>query len=139
IKSFYDNKMDFGIDDVYQILLKFESGVIGHLLVDVVSRHDYRQFKLITSESIIVWDWDKKRVEWLTKKDEFKTEFWQTFPYDKNDNIFRIDGYNENITDEMYLDETRYFIDSVLGYEKYDYSLEDDLKILTLLEKIEER
>lgn len=127
------NTLNFGnnIDDVYHAILTFKSGLTAYLLIDVVSRFAYRHFKLLGSEGVIEWDWNKKEVSVF---DPNKTE-WQFY---KEDLGTAHEGYNPNIIEEMYIDEINHFLNAVRGKEKYHYSMEDDLKILDILYKIEE-
>lgn len=139
VKSYYKESMNWGIDDLYQVLIEFESGLIGHILVDVISRHDYRQLKILGSHGIINWDWDKKRVELLSKvrfrvSEILNNEIWDYYPYREG---ISIEGYNPNILEEMYIDELDHFIECILNIEQPNYTLEDDLKILKILEDIE--
>lgn len=127
------NTLDMGdhIDDVYQILLTFKSGLIAHLLVDVVSRYAYRHFKLLGSDGVIEWDWNTKKVGVF----DAKTQEWK---YYKEDAGVAQEGYNPNIIEEMYIDEMNHFLNAVRKKEKYHYPLEDDHVILDMLYKIEE-
>jgi hypothetical protein len=47
------------------------------------------------------------------------------------------DGYNKNITEEIYINELKSFIDAVLDGEEYPNNLKNDLRVLGLLEAIE--
>ncbi|MBD3352539.1 MAG: gfo/Idh/MocA family oxidoreductase [Candidatus Lokiarchaeota archaeon] len=127
-----ENSLDMGesIDDVYHSLLKFESGINGHLLVDVVSRFAYRQMKILGKKGVIEWDWSKQRVRvFKPEKNE-----WMGFNVGGGTNEA---GYNENIIEEMYINEIRHFLNSIRKKEEYHYSLEDDLAILNILYAIE--
>ena len=46
-------------------------------------------------------------------------------------------GYNKNIIEEMYIDEMRAMIAAVKGIRPFPNTLEDDIRILTILEKAE--
>ncbi len=123
--------MGEGIDDVYHALLTFKSGLIAHLLVDVVSRYAYRQFKLLGADGVIEWDWNTKQVGVYNPKNK-------KWKYYKEDSGVAQEGYNPNIIEEMYIDEMKHFLNSVQKKEQYHYTLEEDYKILELLYKIEE-
>jgi len=58
VKSFIGNTLNFGdgIDDIYHVLMKFESGLIAHLLVDVVSRKYIRHTKLLCASGVLEFD-----------------------------------------------------------------------------------
>ena len=125
--------LNFGdnIDDVFHVLITFKSGLIAHLLVDVVSRYAYRQFKLLGANGVIEWDWNKKQVGVYSPKNEE----WEYF----SEGVGAAqEGYNPNIIEEMYIDELKHFLDAVQKKVKYHYTLEDDKRILDVLYKIEE-
>ncbi|MFW9872378.1 MAG: cytidylyltransferase domain-containing protein [Candidatus Thorarchaeota archaeon] len=129
LKSYFKETMNFGIDDIYQILIEFESGVIGHLLVDVVSRRWTRKIEIMGSEGMIQWDWNTDLIEvW---KDELDMH---AINYEISNAAY---GYHNKITEQMYVDELNHFINVVQGLEELIYTLEDDLKILKILEDIE--
>ena len=127
------NTLNMGdnIDDVYQVLLTFKSGLIAHMLVDVVSRYAYRHFKLLGADGVIEWDWNTKQVGVFNPEN-------QEWKYFKEDTGTAQEGYNPNIIEEMYIDEMKHFLNAVKGKEKYHYTLEDDEKVLDILYKIEE-
>lgn len=133
VSGLVGNTLNMGnnIDDVYQVLLTFKSGLIAHLLVDVVSRYAYRHFKLLGADGVIEWDWNTKQVGVFSPEN-------QEWKYFKEDTGTAQEGYNPNIIEEMYIDEMKHFLNAVKGKEKYHYTLEDDEKVLDILYKIEE-
>src|SRR5262249_60830167 len=46
--------------DAYQLLLRFQSKVIGHLMVDVIARPAVRLFRLLGTAGTIEWDQGKR-------------------------------------------------------------------------------
>ena len=133
VSGLVGNTLDMGesIDDVYHVLITFKSGLIAHLLVDVVSRYAYRYFKLLGAKGVIDWDWNTKQVGVYDPKN-------QKWEYYKEDLGLAQEGYNPNIIEEMYIEEMKHFLNAVQKKEKYRYPLEDDLAILDILYKIEE-
>lgn len=122
------SNLDVDIDDVYQILLKFKTGVFGHLLVDVVSRYPTRYFRLLGEEGTIEWDWRKKSIR-LYQANE---KLWKNYTVDEG----RPEkGYT--VGEKMYIDEMRSFLRAIKGEEKYPYTFEEDWRILKLLYKAE--
>ncbi|MDR0571976.1 MAG: Gfo/Idh/MocA family oxidoreductase [Rickettsiales bacterium] len=133
IKGFYEKTidMDISIDDTYVSAIKYKSGVLGTLIVDVVSRSAVRQLIINGNNGQIIWDWNSKQVR----------------VYDANLNRWIIyndpeghseKGYNDNIIEEPYINEIKDFIDSVAGKKTFPNSLMDDHKILKVLYKLEE-
>lgn len=116
--------LDVKIDDVYQIILKFKSGMLGHMLIDVVARAPHRVFRVMGEEGVIAWDWSKKKVEVFTAKDKR----WREYPADEGKPE---KGYL--IGEKMYVDEMDYFLKAIMGEKKYPYTFEEDKKILNLL------
>ncbi|MFX0059059.1 MAG: Gfo/Idh/MocA family protein [Candidatus Hodarchaeota archaeon] len=133
VSSLIRNTLNMGedIDDVFHVLITFKSGLVAHLLVDVVSRYAYRFFKLLGADGVIEWDWNTKQIGVYNPKNEEWT-------YYKQEEGAAEEGYNPNIIEEMYIDEMRHFLNAIRKKEKYHYTLEDDLKILNVLYKIEE-
>lgn len=116
--------LDVKIDDVYQIILKFKSGMLGHMLIDVVARAPHRVFRVMGEEGVIAWDWSKKKVEVFTAKNKR----WREYLADEGKSE---KGYL--IGEKMYVDEMDYFLKAIRGEKKYLYTFEEDKKILNLL------
>jgi predicted dehydrogenase len=121
--------LDVNIDDAYQMLMKFKSGVLGHILVDVISRVPYRELKLIGEEGIIKWDWGEG-IKVFTARDKSWTDYSEATGT-------RVAGYDGKIKEEPYIEEMKRFIDAIRGERPFPYTLEDDLKVLNLLNEAE--
>jgi predicted dehydrogenase len=52
--------LEADIDDVYQVIMKFDSNVLGHIMVDVISRSADRSLKIFCEKGVIFWEWGKK-------------------------------------------------------------------------------
>jgi predicted dehydrogenase len=126
--------LEVEIDDIYQILMKFKNGVLGHMLVDVISRTPYRVCKLISEEGVITWDWGAG-VKVYTAKDRD----WKEYTEEQGTTV---EGYTDKIKEEPYIEEMRHFIEAIRGEIRYPYTLEEDKRILNILyaaEKSSER
>jgi len=123
------SNLDADIDDVYQLIFQFKSGIIGHLLIDVVSRKPTRTLRVIGEKGTIEWDWMEDMVQVYNAEKQKWTKF-------KERQGFREKGYVAK--ENMYIEEMTNFIKAIKGEEQYIYSLEEDLKILKLLEAAEE-
>jgi predicted dehydrogenase len=119
------SKLKADIDDVYQIIMKFESGVLGHLMVDVVSRTADRSFKIFGEEGSVFWDWGTG-VNVYTSKGQT----WTSYPERAGTTV---KGYDEKIKEEPYIEEMDVFIKAIKKEKKYPYTLEEDKHILELL------
>jgi predicted dehydrogenase len=125
--------LDVDIDDVYQVLLRFKQGTLGHMLVDVISRVPYRTCRFISEHGVIEWVWSDERVR-VFKADEGK---WSE--YREPEGITE-EGYIH--AENMYIEEMKCFVQAVQGEVEYPYSFAEDKRILDLLyaaEKSSER
>ncbi len=131
IIGFYGKTMDIGvdIDDTYVILLKFDE-CYGSLIVDVVSRYAIRNLILNMEYGQIIWKWDERAVKLY---DTFN-ERWIYYYYLQGQTV---EGYNQNIIEDMYVDELKAFIDTIKGKSPFPNSLDEDIKVLKLLEQVE--
>lgn len=112
------------IEDVYQLIFQFKNGIIGNLLVEVISRTPTRILRVVGEKGTIEWNW----MEDIVRVYNADTKEWEEFKEKKG---FREEGY---VTKEnMYIEEMKLFISAIKGEGEYIYSLEDDLKILKLL------
>ena len=79
--------LDIDVEDVADILLKFSSGVIGHIHLDYVQRTYSRKSKFVGEEGIITLDFNDGRVglfsvhdkqwKWFKQKDfELKLDYY---------------------------------------------------------------
>ena len=78
----------------------------------------------------IIWKWEEnvvKLFDGLNKR-------WIYYYSPQGESA---EGYNKNIIEEMYVDELKTFIDAVAGKGKFPNSLDEDIRILRLLEKME--
>jgi predicted dehydrogenase len=122
-------KLEADIDDVYQVLLQFESGILASMQVDVISRVAYRYFKMISEQGVILWDWESRMVKVYTAANKK----WAEYPQGQGK---AVEGYV--MEDDMYIKEMEHFIGAVQGKYPYMYTLEDDRRILELLYSAEE-
>ena len=116
--------LEIDIDDVYQLLMRFNNGVVGHLLVDVVARDAVRTFRLLGSEGTIEWKWADHKVHLFDAATKEWTEFDEPEP-SPGARIYHFRG--------MYIDEMRHFLSAISGREPYHYSLADDKRVLDTL------
>lgn len=122
------SNLEADIDDVYQLSFRFESGAIGNMLTEVVSRTPLRVLRVVGEEGTIIWDWLDDSV----KLYDAKTKVWSEH---KEDQGFREKGYLAK--EAPYIEEMKSFIEAINGLNGYPYSLEEDMKILNLLSSAE--
>lgn len=131
--GFFGKTMNVGadIDDTYVISLKFKQGY-GTLLVDVASRYAVRNLVLNMERAQIVWRWDEAAVNVY----EADNQRWIT--YRQRESTAQT-GYNKNIIEDMYIEELGSFINAVQGKGTFPNSLADDIEVLKVLYRIENR
>jgi predicted dehydrogenase len=117
--------LDVDIDDVYQIIMKFKNGVFGHMQIDIVSRVADRSCKIFGEEGVIFWNWGED-VRVYTAKDKQ----WKSHQEKRG---ISIEGYDEKIKEEPYVEEMKQFIRAIRKEDRYPYTLEEDKSVLRLL------
>ena len=131
IASFYGKTMDVGadIDDTYLISMAFGSA-FGSMTVDVVSRYALRSLILNMEQGQILWRWD----ETVVRLYDAANKRWINYNYPQGQ---AAGGYNQNISENMYIEELATFIKAANGETQWPNSLEEDIKVLELLEEME--
>jgi len=122
--------LDIDIDDVYQVMMKFKNGVLGHMQVDVVSRIADRSCKIFGERGVIFWNWGEDVRVYAAKDKQWKSH--------QEKKGISIEGYEEKIKEEPYEEEMKQFIRAIKKEEKYPYTLEEDKSILGLLHAAEQ-
>ena len=123
------SNLEIDIDDAYQIILKFKNKVLGNMLVDVISRVAERTCEIYGEKGNIRWEWGGG-VKVYTAEDRQWREYAEKAGT-------RVEGYDEKIKEEPYIEEMETFVKAVRGEIKYPYTLEEDKQILDLLKGIE--
>jgi len=131
VTGFYGKTMDVGadIDDTYVVAMDF-GDAYGSLTVDVVSRYASRSLILNMEYAQILWRWDEN----IVKLYDARNQKWVHHQFQKGE---AAEGYDRNIIEEMYIDEMKSFIEALEGRGRFPNSLNDDIKILKLLQRIE--
>jgi predicted dehydrogenase len=116
------------IDDTYIGLFDYGKFILN-LTVDVVSRSATRKLLINASEGQLQWDWNDSFISVYTPaKGWVKNEF---------EMIGAEQGYNKNITEQMYIDELSNFIAAVKGEKAFVNDMATDHKVLRLLYALE--
>ncbi len=132
VKSFAGKLSGLEIDfeDVYQIILEFENGILGHMLIEIASQPSRREMKIGGEKGTIIWHSE----EGYLKLFDAEEQRWQE--YEEERGIFQ-PGYSVKIHEEMYIEEIDDFLKAVKGEKKYPYSFKDEKKIIDILLEIE--
>ncbi len=126
-KKLSDLKM--AADDFYSYIAEFKNGVMGTVVIDLLSRTPFRTLRIIGTEGVLDWEWQKYEMRIFNIKDK-KTKIINFKP-----------GHREKhyiATEDMYEEEIGNFLDAIMGKKKYKFSFKDNqkhLKALLALEK----
>lgn len=131
VKGVFSKTIDFGanIEDTYAFLLKYKDKV-GSITVDVASRYAVRNLVINFETAQIQWRWD----DGYFRIFESDSNQWITINQPESTAAA---GYNKNIGEDMYVEELKSFITGISNPNLYPNNLNDDLKILKILDEIE--
>lgn len=119
--------LDMSADDIILANLKYQNGVLGNVLIDVISRKPVRTLRVLGSDGVLDWE----RFDHEIKIYDAKTKTSETIPVPKGNPET---GYvNE---EEMYNDEIKAFLDAIYDRAKYSFSFEENLLNLRALFKV---
>ncbi len=119
------SKLDVDIDDAYQMVMKFRNKILGHMLIDVISRVPERSCRIFGDEGVIHWEWGQGVKAYTTKDKQ-----WTNYPEKAGTSV---EGYVEKIVEEPYIEEMDAFVKAIKKEIKYPYSLEEDRRVLDVL------
>jgi len=117
------------IDDTYNLLMDYENNIFN-LSVDVVSRHATRRLVINGDKKQLYWNWDENVIKIF---DPEKAE-WESLSYEA---AAAENGYNKNITEQMYIDEIGSFVSAINKESIFPNNLEHDKSVLNLLYAVE--
>jgi predicted dehydrogenase len=120
--------LEVDIDDIYQLVMRFKSSLIGHLVVDVIARPAVRLFRALGTEGTIEWDHSANKVRiYEARRGEWVEESFKPGTVEP--------GYIH--ADEPYVAETADFVAAVRGERPWPYSYAEDEHVLDLLVRSE--
>ncbi len=131
IKGFFDKTIEFGteIEDSYAFTLKFKNG-LGSVIIDVASRFATRSLIINFEEAQLRWNWE----DGVIKVFEADLNRWIHY-FQPEGNAEK--GYNKNIYEQIYIDEIRAFIEGIKDNTKFPNTMENEFRVLKLLDNIE--
>ncbi len=131
-KGLFDKTIDFGanIEDTYAFLLKYE-GMVGSVVVDVAARYATRSLIINMELGQIQWRWDEACFH------VYEVDMNRWIKYDQPE-VSAAAGYNKNIGEKMYIQEIESFLDGIKSSSLYPNSVDDDIRVLEILNKIEQ-
>ncbi len=119
--------LDADIDDVYQLLLRFDTKAIGHLMVDVIAQPAVRLFRLLGSSGTIEWHHSTNSIRLYTPGKGWSEESLNSGTVEK--------GYIH--AEEPYVDEMADFVAAVRRERPWPYPFAESKRVLDLLERAE--
>ncbi len=135
VYSLHNNITDLSINfpDSYAVILEHETGTIGQLTVDIVSRKATRHLEVITEGNHIFWDGTPDSLN-LYNPESKQLEQIQTY-----NNITKDKNYCSNIIENAYMDEIAAFFNAVYNndFSEFYHSYQNDLEVLSIIDKIE--
>ncbi len=121
--------IDADIDDLYSLVYRFKNGVLGTVVIDVISRLPRRELHIMGSKGNLAWNWDSATVCVY----DANTKKWSEYK-----EVEKVAQKGYWAKDDMYIEEMRHFVNAVLGKETYHYPLSEDRAILRVLTLAEE-
>lgn len=125
------SSLDINYYDNYIVLMKHASGHKGVLAVDVVSRKAVRNLEIYGEKTYIKWDGSPTGLYEYDIQDK----------REKNIRLYKeidhLDNYSSHIVENAYMNEIRAFFEVLSGISAPIYSFEQDMHILSIIDKIE--
>lgn len=120
--------LDMNADDIILANIKYENGVFGNVLIDVISRKPARTLRILGADGVLDWE----RFDHEIKIYNAASKLTETISVPKGNPE---KGYvNE---EEMYNDEIKAFLDAIKDGAEYPFSFEENFKNLKTLFALE--
>ena len=120
--------LDMDADDIALANVKYENGILGNIIIDVISRKPFRTLRVLGSEGVL--DWEKFSHTIVVY--DAKTKESETAPIPQG---HLETGYVN--PEEQYIDEIKAFLDLIAGKNTYPHSFEENLHNLKTLYALE--
>ena len=123
--------LECDIDDLYQLIFRFENGTLGQMSVDVIQQAPSVTARVVGTQGVIRWEWKEPSV-WICtgSKGEMANAYWRQVQYAHG---FR--GFNY---EEIYEAEMEHWLAAVRGETTYCITCKDELRALRILSAAEE-
>jgi predicted dehydrogenase len=117
------SNLDCDIDDIYQLVLGYDDGAIGHLQID---RAGVRHCRFVGTDGSLDWTVSDRAVRHF----DAATKQWSIFkePEPKIEK-----GYSEMSNEKMYESEMAAFVSAIRGQKPWDNSFDDEVAVLSVL------
>lgn len=125
------SSLEIGYPDSYQMLIRHNSGTVGTLSVDVVSRKPVRNLEIYGEDIYLSWDGSAEGLA-LYNITEKKNECVSLY-----DEIDHQEGYSAFVVENAYKNELIAFLNQVQHGQKPIYTFSDDKRTLDIIDMIE--
>lgn len=123
--------LDMDADDIILANLKYGNGVLGNVMIDVISRKPFRTLRILGSEGVLEWEKFNSVIKLYDTKSKI-TKIIKV-PKEHIEKEYKIPGNSE----EMYNDEIESFLRAIDGQGKYPHTFLDNLGLLKILYALE--
>ncbi len=123
--------LEIAYDDLYQVLVEHESGILGSLTVDVISPEAKRELEIWGEQFCIRWNGSP---ETLCRYNKEKKGFEPVSLYE---HVEHLEDYSRFVVENAYYEELVNFIETVERGISPRWSLERDREILGVIDRIE--
>ena len=107
------SNLDMDADDIALANVKYENGIFGNIIIDVISRKPFRTLRVLGSDGIL--DWEKFSHSIVVYDAKTKQSETTTIPQGHLE-----PGYVN--PEEQYIEEIKAFLDTIAGKGKYPHS-----------------
>lgn len=131
VKGYFRKTANIGcdIEDSYVCSLDY-GDMVGSLLVDVVGRNALRNLVINFQSAQLQWRIDREQFEVYIPE----TNVWKEIKFG---NMVHEEGYSKIINENMYINEIAAFLKGIKDRKCYPTTIEDDIKVLEILQEIE--
>ena len=120
------SNLECDIDDIYQVLLRYRSGAMCHLMIDVVDRAGGRATRILGETGTLEWSTAAKELRHY----DAPTQAWSKYP----EPVAVVEaGYSDMSAEGMYVEEMAAFVAACQGERRYPHTFAEDLSILNTL------
>lgn len=126
------SQLDIDYPDFYVIQIEHETGIKGTFNVDIVSRIAKRDLIIVREQDQIEWDGTPFG---LTQWNNITQEMSNIDLYEQ---IEQNENYSRTIIEDAYFEEIKEFFAYIESDKPVDYSFEEDMRVIDIINKIEE-
>lgn len=126
------SNLKISADDTILANLKYDNGILGNVMIDVISRKPFRTLRVLGSEGVLEWERFDSVIKLYNAKN--KTTKSIKIPKGQVQKGYEITGNEE----QMYNDEIKTLLQAIKGKAKYPHTFADSQDVLKTLYALEE-